>query len=336
MVPPTFTTFQQAYTSVLRQVFEEYEYAVCPRGNTSREITDVSFRLNDPRARLAFLDERPVNVVFNLAEVLWYLAGRDDLDMIAYYAPRLGNFSRDGQRLTGTAYGPKLFGRALDGSSQWSRVLDLLRTDPDTKRATVTFFRPEELMEQANPDVSCTVAAQFLLREGRLHLSVFMRGNDAYVGMVSDVFAFTFIQEFAAAQLGVQLGHYTHHVVSMHVNDRDAHHVQRLVQAERRRAELADRFAPLAMPADTSWTDITTVCEHEAALRANTQRHTPASIAHTGLAPYWQNVLLLFEAYRQIHHTGAPVSADIVDALPPAYRWLLQRRWLSRVPGGAR
>jgi thymidylate synthase len=334
MYPPTFPTFQQAYTTVLRAVYRDAECRVAPRGNTSREITDVSYRLSDPRARLPFLPQRPVNVVFNHAEVLWYLAGRDDLDMIAYYAPRLRTYSRDGRRLTGTAYGPKLFGRDSGGTSQWTRVLELLRTDPDTKRAAVTFFRPEELAEQANPDVSCTVAAQFLLREGRLHLSVFMRGNDAYVGMVSDVFAFTFIQEFAAALLGARLGHYTHHVVSMHVNDHDIHHVERLLTAESHSAEDAGRFSSPSMPASASWSDIATVLDHEAALRANTQRHTPASIAATGLAPYWQTVLLLFEAYRQIHHTDAPVSGDVEGALPPAYRWLLRRRWPERITGG--
>ncbi|TQN31159.1 thymidylate synthase [Haloactinospora alba] len=334
MLPPEYSSFQEAYVSVLRKALEDHECRVSPRGNTSREITDTSLRISNPRARLAFLEERPVNVVFNLAEVLWYLAGRDDLNMIAYYAPRLSNFSRDGQHLTGTAYGPKLFGQARDGSSQWSRVRDLLLTDPDTKRATVTFFRPEELTDQANPDVSCTVSAQFLLRDGQLHLSVFMRGNDAYVGMVSDVFAFTFIQEFAAAQLGVQLGHYTHHVVSMHVNDRDADHVQRIIKANSNRDADTVSFPPAAMPSDASWEDITTVLQHEAGLRTNELAHCPSSVAALDLAPYWQNIILLFEIYRQIQHTTGTVSPQVLNALDPGHRWLVERRWPARMPGG--
>jgi len=35
--------------------------------------------------------------VFCFAEALWYLQGRDDLEMISYYAPRLARFSSDGR-----------------------------------------------------------------------------------------------------------------------------------------------------------------------------------------------------------------------------------------------
>ncbi|MUL41573.1 thymidylate synthase [Streptomonospora sp. PA3] len=336
MFPATYATFQQLYTSVLHEIADAYEYTVAPRGNASREITDVTLRLRNPRSRLAFLKQRPVNIVFNVAEVLWYLAGRDGLDMIAYYAPRLRDYSPDGRRLAGTAYGPKLFAPDNDGSTQWARVMDLLRRDADTKRAVLTFFGPAELADAANPDVSCSVSAQFLLREGHLHLSVAMRGNDAYTGLVSDVFAFTFLQEFAAAQLGARLGHYTHHVVSMHVNDTDAHRMERIVDADRNGSITEAAFTPAAMPTNASWEDIATVLAQEEKLRANTAAHDPDSVTALGLAPYWQHIVLLLEAYRQLHHSSAPVSPYLLAALDPAHRWLVEHRWPQRMPTGTR
>jgi hypothetical protein len=127
---PAFATFTDAYLAVLSSVTCCHQYETATRGNTAHEILNVTFTVRDPLARSPYLAARKANIVFNHAEALWYLSGRDDLAMIAHYAPRLRGFSADGRRLTGTAYGPRLFGPAPDGSSQLDRVIALLRADP--------------------------------------------------------------------------------------------------------------------------------------------------------------------------------------------------------------
>ena len=332
LTPHVEQNFHDTYLTVLDAVTNHTEHTTSSRGNDSAELTNVSFRIADPRDRLPFLWQRPVNIVFNLAETLWYAAGRDDLDMIGYYAPGMAKHSADGKTLTGTAYGTRMFAPDGQNVTQWVRVLELLRADPDSKRAVLGIYRPEELTVPDNPDVSCTVAAQFLLRDGRLNLTCHMRGNDAYRGMVSDVFAFTFLQELAACQLGVELGHYTHHVASMHVNDRDSETVRRVLNEPRQPGYLRPAFRPPEMPADTSWSTLEAVLEHEDALRTNERSHTPETLAETGLPEYWRQVLLLFEIFRQIKHTDEAVNPDHVAALDPAYRWLVRHRWKNRMP----
>lgn len=335
LTPATFGSFHDAYLAVLEAVTTAPEYRTSSRGNDSLEVTDTSFRLTDPRQRLPFLERRAVNVVYNIAEALWYSAGRDDLDMIGYYAPGMGAYSADGKVLTGTAYGTKLFSPDREGVTPWARVLELLRADPDTKRAVLAIYRAEELAVPDNPDVSCTLAGQFLLRQGRLHLTCYMRGNDAYMGMVSDVFAFTFLQEVAARELGVGLGHYTHHVGSMHVNDRDAKTVRRLLNEPRTPGYVLPDPPLPTMDADTSMAVIAQVLEHEEALRTDRTGYTPDQVAALDLPSYWQQIVLLFEVYRQIKHTDAPVDAAHLEALDPAYRWLVARRWKNRMPARA-
>ncbi|NRQ32977.1 thymidylate synthase [Nonomuraea sp. NN258] len=332
MTPDRAETFHEAYIEVLRQVTTSPEYRISTRGNTSLELLDVSFRIADPTQRVPYLTSRPINLAYNWAEVLWYWSGRADLDMIGYYAPMMRAGSHDGSTLTGTAYGRSLFTPGPDGRTQWQRVLDLLGKDNDTKRAVLSIFSPAELAVDDNPDVSCTIAAQFFLREDRLHLTCYMRGNDAFMGLPSDVFSFTVLQELAAHQLGVQVGHYSHHVGSMHVNLPNRPKVRKIL------AEVgADGYQPpafrfAAMPADACLTWLRLLAQEEAGLRTNAHQHTVASIAATGLAPYWQQVLLVWEAYRQISHTDQPVSTEILQALVPSYRWLVERRWPNRMP----
>jgi thymidylate synthase len=93
------------------------------------------------------------------------------------------------------------------------------------------------------------------------------------------------------------------------------------------------RFEFPSMPADTGWSDITTVLEHEELLRTNQAQYTPSGIASLGLPQYWQQVLLMFEAHRQIvHRTADPVDRRVLHAVDPGLRWLLENRWPKRMP----
>ena len=70
-------------------------------------------------------------------------------------------------------------------------------------------------------DVPCTLALQFFIREGKLHLHVNMRSSDIILGIAYDVPAFTTMQEVLANELGVDLGEYVHTSNSLHCYERD-------------------------------------------------------------------------------------------------------------------
>ena len=323
---PTFTTFADAYLAVLEDIYHRPVYSTATRGKTATEAINASFTIANPVARTLYLAARRPNIVFNHAEALWYLSGRNDLDMIAHYARRLRGLSTDGKSLTGTAYGPRLFRPTHpDGYSQFDQILELLRNDPDTKRAAMLVMRPDELADPGNPDVACTLALQLMLRAGRLHMAAYMRGNDAMIGLLGDTFAFTFIQEFTARLLGVKVGTYAHHVGSMHINILDIPKVESILAEQTRHL-----FSHEEMPVGTTWAHLETVLDWEQRLRINQDTFSPARV---DLAPYWQEVIALFEVYRQIsHHPDQPVTADALTMLRPGHRWLVQQRWPARMP----
>jgi thymidylate synthase len=331
--PPSFGRFEDAYIGLLAHISQDAEHDTISRGNHARECLNVSFVLTDPRDRLILVPERRANIVFCFAEALWYLQGRDDLDMIGYYAPRLARFSADGQRLAGSAYGPKLFGPGPSGRSRWDQVLALLASDPGSKRAVMSIFDPGELDDPSNPDVSCTLALQFLVRDGCLHTIAWMRANDAVTGLACDVFSFTLIAELTARTLGVPLGSYAHHAGSMHINEPDA----AIASAITVSARSARRSFPVATMPRTGRADLAVLARLEEDLRLDRRQILPGDQANLGLAPYWQQVALLFEAHRQIiHRPGEPVTTWLPYALEPAYRQLVMQRWPSRIQAPAR
>ncbi|NUT47885.1 MAG: thymidylate synthase [Saccharothrix sp.] len=315
-----FDTFHHAYTAVLRSLVDEPSYRNAPRGRPSSERLGVQYRLRRPSQRVPLVPARRLNIAFNLAEALWYLSGRDDLDFIAHYAPGIRKYSADGVRLTGTAYGRAVFGG--DGRpDQWRAVVDQLREDPDSKRAVVQIFRAEELSVPDNPDVSCTLGVQFLVREGALHAVAFMRANDAYRGMSSDVFSFTFLQELMACQLGVRLGEYVHSVGSMHVYDSDDRRAREVLADPAAAAGPALPFPE--MPAGDNWPFVRHVLDLEEQLRRDRHRLDPDADL-SGLPDYWAQVLLVLELHRAVRHREAP-DESAVALLWPCYRWLMAR-----------
>lgn len=326
----TYRTLEDAYLDLLRLACDGPEHHISARGNDAREVIGVGFRLSDPRQRLPYVAARKVNPVFQFAEALWYLAGRRDLEMIGYYAPSMHSSSADGITLGGSAYGHRLF-KPIDGDSEtpFDRVLKLLRTETDSKRGYLPVFGTAELAEAENPDVACLAGLHFLIRDGRLHMVCNMRANDLDCGILSDVFSFTMIQEYAAVQLGLELGHYTHMIGSAHVNERNVERVKRVLnEADLRRTR--PQFSFPAMSMTTGPDTINHLQEHEGLLRTNAVKYSADEIARLDLDVYWQQTLLLFEAYRQLQHDATDtVSRDVLGALQPGLRWLLGHKWTA-------
>lgn len=328
LTAPTFRSVEGAYVALLQLASDNAEHHIAARGNDANEVIGVSFRLPDPRQRLPYLATRKANPVFQFAEALWYLAGRRDLAMIGYYAPSMRSSSPDGINLGGSAYGYTLFNPVEgDHRSPFDRVLELLRTESDSKRGYLPVFSADELALRDNPDMACLAGLHLLARDGQLHMVCQMRANDLDCGLLSDVFSFTMIQEYAAVQLGLELGSYTHFIGSAHVNDRNAERVKNVLnEVELRRTP--PHFPFPAMSAETTPATITNVLEHEELLRTNKAQYSAKDIAGLDVDAYWQQAILLFEVYRQIEHDRVyTVSRDVLDALHPGLRWLLGHKW---------
>jgi thymidylate synthase len=318
-----FETFHHAYVATLRSVAKDPTYRNAPRGFSSRERLGVHYVLRDAVQRVPVIPARRLNIVFNFAESLWYLAGRDDSEFIATYAPSIRKYSADGVRLTGTAYGRAIFGR-----DQWRTVVSELRSDPDSKRAVLQIFGADELKIAANPDVSCTLGLQFMIREGALHAVGFMRANDAYRGMSSDVFSFTFLQELMANELGVSVGEYVHTAGSMHVYDGDSHRVDEVLADPAAHGDPVLRFP--VMPEGDNWPAVREVLRIEELLR--TGRHRVRSTVD--LPEYWAQVVRLLEVHRRVRAKD-PVDGELLDSLWPLYRYLVEN-WQPRQAAAAR
>lgn len=215
-------SFNDAYNQLSLMLRTGAQYTASPRGMKVKETLGVSFKITDPRRRWIYNSARGFKHQYAIAEALWYMAGNDSTEWISYYAPFWRDISDDG-KTANSAYGARIFRphpRIADGRmSQWEWVKSELKRDPDSRRAVIHIKSPIDSLD-AVKDVPCTLALQFMVREGALHLVANMRSSDLILGIANDIPAFTLLQELMALELGLKLGEYIHTSNSLHVYER--------------------------------------------------------------------------------------------------------------------
>lgn len=284
------------------------------RGNTV-ELLGVAIRLRKPRARLSRSEDRghPFSA---LGELLWYLAGRDDLEFIQEYIPQYKKEADEG--VLHGAYGPRLMG-TKNSINQLQNVTDLLRERPGSRRAVVQLFDAKDLTENYR-EIPCTTTLQFHLRDGALHLTASMRSNDAYLGLPHDVFCFTMLQEMMARRLGAMVGQYFHYAGSMHVYDDHVDGVRRYVDEG-----IQQTVEMPAMPEGDPFTCVDALLQAEAKIR----RGKELKAAEVFGEPYWADILRLLQVFWA---SGQPERLDTLKAefASPIYREYLEGRRTKR------
>ena len=274
---------------LLKVVFEEflnkdYPLIEATKGN-SYEIFGVLLELTNPRARLSRseLKGTPYSCIGELA---WYLSGSNKLSDISYYLPRYKESSDDGNFVHG-GYGPRLLDMCGE-HNQIENIVKLLKNRPSSRRAVIQLFKASDLTQDYK-DIPCTTNIQFILRADRLDMMVNMRSNDVYFGLPHDVFCFTMIQELMACRLGAEVGVYKHAVGSLHL------YADRINDAKCYVGEGWQR--QLSMPKmGSNNIDVQTnnFIEKEQQIKNGTKYENIDFIAE----PYWNDILILLEAFR--------------------------------------
>ena len=184
-------------------------------GTVVGEITDAVFSVEDPTRNIVTSSIRKMPMRYAVGELAWYLSGSNKTRDIAQYSKVWERLSDDGETAN-SAYGYRIFSKF--GFDQWEFVKRLLKDDPNTRQAVIHIKDADDAYTKDTP---CTVYLQFLLRDGKLNLSVHMRSNDIWMGVPYDMFSFCFLQVKMAMELGVGIGHYTHYAGSLHLYARD-------------------------------------------------------------------------------------------------------------------
>ena len=257
-----FTTEFEGINSFLvgmAKILLENGVARITRGEKCWELpTPVMIKIRNPLSRWVTIPERKWNFYLPYAESLWLALGRNDLELIKYYLPKMADFSDDREFLRG-GYGPRLRcynGNATDYKIAWSRnevifenreidqfyyVTESFKRDPYTRQAIITIGDPPKDCFDVNnnikqtKDLPCTRLLQFMRNpvENKLNLTVYMRSNDFVWGASAvNMFNYMFMQEYLASMLDLEVGEYYHIANNFHYYDYHKELVEKLASIE--------------------------------------------------------------------------------------------------------
>lgn len=188
---------------------ESLRWETSRAGRVRRLPEPVTLTFSAPTERLLFNQVRDINPYSILYESLWALCGRDDVEPISYYTPRMREFSDDGKTWHG-AYGRRW--RYHFGKDQLDQAVWTLSTSPESRRVVLGMWDPRVDGAGNGKDYPCNTHIYLTLRDGRLNLTVCNRSNDAIWGLFGTNYpVFTILQEYLAARIGIPVGVY-HHV----------------------------------------------------------------------------------------------------------------------------
>lgn len=203
---------------------------VSPRGKTVKELRPVVIEYHNPLNRVTFLKGRMINPFFQLAESLWIIAGRSDVDWLTDYNRNMAQFSDDGKYFN-APYGERLRywnkndseGFIFNPFDQLHDVYNKFMEDPYTRQAVASIYNPIfDHSDKVTLDRPCNLMLVFKLRDGKLDLTVYNRSNDLHWGTFgANLCQFSTILELMASWLEVPVGVYYQVTDSLHIYTED-------------------------------------------------------------------------------------------------------------------
>lgn len=212
---------------------------LAPRGKRIKEIRPATFEFTNPYNRVTFLKNRRINAFFQIAESLWILSGRADVEWLTKFNSNMGQFSDDGKYFN-APYGERmrswnknaLHNIIINPIDQLADAYLKLLDDKDTRQAVIVLSNPmfdnsNYTIKEHGRDIACNLVFTFKIRNNQLHMTVFNRSNDIHWGLFgANLCQFSTIQEVLLNWLKysgksefeeLEMGTYTHITDSLHV-----------------------------------------------------------------------------------------------------------------------
>lgn len=161
------------------------------------------------------------------AELLWFLAGRTDLEFL--HELKCYIWDKDAARNGGTL-GP-IYGkqwRSWEGADgrvhdQIAWVVEEIRQiaanpdvpRPSARRLIVNPWNVGELDQMALPP--CHGPFQFQVKNGKLNLAMWQRSADLFLGVPFNIASYALLMHMVAQVTGLEVGVYTHYLNDVHI-----------------------------------------------------------------------------------------------------------------------
>lgn len=160
-------------------------------------------------------------------ELLWFLRGDSNVRWLQERGVKIWDDWADESGELGPVYGvqwrswPTPDGGHVD---QIAKVVEQIRTNPDSRRHVVTAWNPAEVDDMALPP--CHALFQFYVADGKLSCQLYQRSADLFLGVPFNIASYALLTHMVAAQTGLDVGEFVWTGGDVHIYDNHVDQVE--------------------------------------------------------------------------------------------------------------
>ncbi len=210
------------YLDLLRHVLATGKFKADRTGTGTYSLFGAQARF-PLQTGFPLLTTKKLHVKSIIHELLWFLHGDTNVRYLHEHGVTIWDEWAAADGSLGRIYGAQWCDwRAPDGRSvnQIQRVIEQIKSDPDSRRHIVTAWNPGELEQMALPP--CHALFQFYVGDGELSCQLYQRSADLFLGVPFNIASYALLVLMVAQVCGLKPGEFIHtfgdlHLYSNHV-----------------------------------------------------------------------------------------------------------------------
>ena len=186
-------------------------------GTTSLFAQQMRFDLSES---FPLITTKKVHVKSVVGELLWFLRGESNIQFLHDNGITIWDEWADANGDLGPVYGvqwrswPTPNGQHID---QIAGALELLRSNPDSRRNIVSAWNVSELDNMALPP--CHLLFQLYVADGKLSCQLYQRSADMFLGVPFNIASYSLLTHMFAQQAGLEVGEFVWTGGDCHIYD---------------------------------------------------------------------------------------------------------------------
>jgi thymidylate synthase len=146
-------------------------------------------------------------------ELLWFLKGSTNVRWLQERGVTIWDEWADADGELGPVYGSQW--RNWDGIDQIARVIESLKTNPDSRRHIVSAWNVAEVDQMKLPP--CHALFQFYVADGKLSCQLYQRSADVFLGVPFNIASYALLTMMVAQVCGLTAAEFVHTLGDAHL-----------------------------------------------------------------------------------------------------------------------
>lgn len=220
---PQGSAVEIAYLDLLRDILERGEDQSDRTGTGTRGVFGRQIRC-DLKDGFPLLTTKKVFFKGVAVELLWFIKGMTNIRWLQERGVTIWDEWADEDGELGPVYGKQWRrwtgpdGQEID---QLSSLIEQIKTTPHSRRLVLSAWNPADVPSMALPP--CHTLCQFKVLGGRLHLQLYQRSADMFLGVPFNIASYALLLSMVAQATGYEPGEYVHsfgdaHIYTNHVD----------------------------------------------------------------------------------------------------------------------